>query len=300
MPVTVACVGIATLDRVWFIDTLPGPSTKLRSRAYLEVGGGQAANAAVAAARLGARTKLWSAVGSDAAGTEILAELRAEQVDVAGVQIVAGARSVTAAVLVEASGERSIIADFDHRLHAALPALDLAAVARTDVVLADVKWVDAAEQALRAARHKGIPTVLDVEPAPQESHALLCPLADHAIFGQSGLAAYTGTGDPSEGLRCASRRLGGTVGVTLGAQGVKLLGRDGEIHVPAPRVDVVDTNGAGDAFHGAYAVAIAEGLDAVAAARLASAAAALKCTKPGGRAGLPSRKELDQFMETRR
>ena len=71
---------------------------------------------------------------------------------------------------------------------------------------------------------------------------------------------------------------------------------DGLVHLRAPHVHVVDTTGAGDAFHGAYTLAIAEGRDALAAARFASVVAALKCTRPGGRAGLPSRAEVDNFL----
>lgn len=298
MSATVLCIGIATLDRVWLVDTMPGPGSKTRARAYLEVGGGQAANAAVTAAKLGGRVQLWTAVGSDSAGGKIVDELRAADVDTTGVEVVAGARSITAAVWVDKNGERSIVSDFDPDLLTASSTADLDAIASANAVLADVKWPAGAEPALQRARSLGIPTVLDIEPAPAGNLERLCPLADHAIFGQSGLAAFTGTDDPLAGLRIAHARLAGIVGVTLGAQGIRLMTSAGETHVPARRVAVVDTTGAGDAFHGAYALAIAEGRDAVAAAGFANAVAAMKCTKAGGRAGLPTRTELERFMET--
>ena len=83
---------------------------------------------------------------------------------------------------------------------------------------------------------------------------------------------------------------------TLGPLGVRLLSRRGRVSIAAPKVEVVDTTGAGDAFHGAYALAVGEGQDSSAAARFASAVAALKCTKLGGRAGLPTRAEVERFM----
>lgn len=291
------CVGIATLDRVWFVDSLPTRASKIRSRGYLEVGGGQAANAAVTAVRLGGSAALWCRVGADSAGAAILEGLRQEQVEVAGVEIVAAARSIGAAILVESSGERSIVADFDPALFQAAPAFDLAALRRADVLLADVKWPDGAEKALEMARREGIPTVLDIEFAAAATFDRLCPLADHAIFGQAGLAAYSGCTDWRQGLDFARRRLNRVVGVTLGAQGVVLSDGGREISLPAPRVDVVDTTGAGDAFHGAYALAIGEGKDWITAGRFANAVAALKCTRAGGRAGLPTRAAAEACME---
>ncbi len=297
MATSIICVGNATLDRIWTVPYLPHPGHKMRSLGYLEVGGGQAANAAVAASRLGGDVSLICAIGSDMIGTIILDQLRADRVDLASVHFVTGARSISSAILVETGGERAIIGDVDPLLHAKKPALDLSPLERANVVLADVKWPAAAEQVLTEARRLGIPTVLDIEPAAAGNHERLCPLADHAIFGQEGLKAFADTDDAEKGLAIAFERLRVTVGVTLGAAGVRMLTGAGlSITIPAPKVDVVDTTGAGDAFHGAYALAIGEGQDCVAAATFASAVAALKCTKRGGRAGLPTRAELERFM----
>ena len=296
MAPSIICVGNATLDRIWRVTALPRPGDKIRSQSYLEVGGGQAANAAVAAARLGGQVSLICAVGTDLIGTAILDELGAEQIDLAYVHRVDGARSISSAILVETSGERAIIGDVDAKLHAIPPVLDLAGVAKAQAVLADVKWPAAAEQVLGEARRLGVPTIVDIEPAAAGNHDRLVPLADHAIFGQAGLAVYAGTDDPDAGLKIAFTRLGKIVGVTLGADGVRLWSAAGAVAIPSPQVTVVDTTGAGDAFHGAYTLAIAEGQDLIAAAKFATAVAALKCTQPGGRAGLPNRAEVERFL----
>ncbi len=296
MSTRILAIGGATLDRVWFVETLPASGTKVRASSYMEVGGGQAANAAVTAARLGGRVALWSAVGDDAAGTTILRELRAEHVDVSGVTVLTGVRSITAAVIVDANGERTIVSDVDPALRSKAFQPDLSAIGSMGAVLADVKWPALARPALEEARRCGVPVVLDIEPAPADHLTQLSPLADHAIFSRSGLAAYTGTADPESGLAVAFARIGRVVGVTLGAEGVRLMSAQGQVRVPAPRVAVVDTTGAGDAFHGAYALAIAEGMEAVAAARFSNAVAAMKCTRRGGRSGLPTRPEIDAFM----
>ena len=297
--VTIVCAGNSTLDRIWQVAALPRPGDKIRSLSYLEVGGGQAANAAVTIARLGGKASLVSAVGADTVGTIILAQLRAEHVDASHVQVIDGARSISSAILVETSGERAIIGDVDPELYIRAAAADLGVVRNAAAVLADVNYVGAAERVLGEARRSGVPAVLDIEPKAPAIHARLCPLADHAIFSQAGLAAYTGTDDPEAGLQVAFGRIGGpgrVVGVTLGADGVRLMTARGAVSLPAPKVDAVDTTGAGDAFHGAYALAIGEGQDFVAAAKFASAVAALKCTKAGGRAGLPGRAEVERFM----
>ncbi len=296
MAATVISVGTATLDRIMFLERMPAPGAKMRAHDYIEIGGGQAANAAVAVARLGGHAVLWSAVGGDAAGETILEGLAGEGVDTSGIMKVAAARSVTAAVLVERSGERTIVADYDRRFLGATPAFDLARIAMADALLCDVKWPEAQEPSLREAKARGVPTVLDIEPAPVGYHDRIVPLADHAVFGRMGLAAYTGTDDVAEGLRIARERTGAVVGVTLGAAGSRFLTGDDEIDVPALPVAVVDTAAAGDAFHGAYALAIAEGRGVAEVARLASVVASLKCARPGGRAGLPARAEVDEIL----
>jgi sulfofructose kinase len=297
MATSIICVGNATLDRIWTVPHLPLPGQKMRSLNYLEVGGGQAANAAVAAARLGGDVSLICAIGSDMIGTAILDQLRAEHIDLSSVHFVSAARSISAAILVDTSGERAIIGDVDPRLHAKTPKLDVSGVARAQAVLTDVKWPAAAEQVLAEARRRGVATVLDIEPAAAGNHERLVPFADHAIFGQAGLSAFAATDDPERGLAIAYDRLRVTVGVTLGAAGVRILTCDGRsLSIPAPKVQVVDTTGAGDAFHGAYALAIGEGQDIGSAATFASAVAALKCTMSGGRAGLPTRSEVARFM----
>ena len=142
------------------------------------------------------------------------------------------------------------------------------------------------------------PGVLDAE-APVAEAAEALPLASHIAFSAQGLHDYTGETGLKPGLEQAARRTGSWVCVTDGAAGTTWL--DGETfhHCPAFPVEVVDTLGAGDVWHGAFALALAEGQDEAAAVRFASAAAALKCTQPGGRAGAPDRAAVLRFLEAR-
>ena len=292
------CVGVSVLDRIWRVTGLPLAAGKQVTGDFLETGGGLAATAAVAIARLGERCAYWGRVGDDLAGRAVLDEFEREGIDASAVRRVPGARTTQSAILVAPGGERSIVAYFDPALDPDPAFLPLERVATARGVLADTRWIPGSLRALGEARRVGVPSVLDIEPGAREDNAPLCALAGHKVFSEPGLAAYAGRDDPEPALEEAYREHGGVAAVTLGARGVLLRTEGGLVHVPAPRVDAVDTTGAGDAFHGAYLVGIAETGDPIAAARFACAVAALKCTRLGGRAGLPSRADVQAFVAT--
>jgi sulfofructose kinase len=291
--------GVAVIDRVWQVQALPVGAGKQRATGYLEVGGGLAANAAVAIARLGERSAFWGRVGGDPTGDLVLRQFRQEGVETGRVRRIADAKTVAAAVLVAPDGERAIVSFHDPALDpdpGFLPVRDIASAAG---VLADVRWPEGGERVLAEARRLGLPSVLDVEICPPAVTETLGRLAGYTIFSEPGLQAYAGEGDIHAALDTAWRALGDVVAVTRGAAGVLVqtgAGRASQSDVPAPKVQVVDTTGAGDAFHGAYLVAITESGDPIAAARFANAVAALKCTRLGGRAGLPTRAEVEAFV----
>jgi sulfofructose kinase len=293
---TVICVGIAVMDQVLAVERLPCGGGKHRARDHVEVGGGQAASGAVTVARLGGRAAWWGRVGDDPLGARILDDLEAEGVDVSGARQVPGAHSQTAFVVVDRAGERQIVSHVDPGLDADPGFLPLDQLDQADVVLVDARWPEGSAAVLQAARAVGLATVLDAEETADNTVSELAPLATHVIFSEPGLEQLTGTGDPAAGLRMA-RELGPRlVAVTRGAGGCLWLDEGMLRHTPAFEVDVVDTLGAGDVFHGAFALALAEGLLIAAGLRLASAAAALKCTRFGGRLGIPSRGQAEALL----
>lgn len=297
----ILCVGISTLDRVWLVDSLPTGGGKFRAHDYLELGGGMAANAAVAAARLGAAVAYWGRNGDDSAGRTMREELAGWGVNVAQFRLIPGRRSSVSAIFVGRDGERTIVNYRDDAMPADASWLPAHEAAACDAVHGDVRWPEGVQLAYRAARGAGIPTVLDGEIAAPEVFAALLPLTDHAIFSEPGLASFAGRALASDADRLAAladvRRLGcGIAAVTRGRQGVLWLDGQGPQRLPAFAVDVVDTTGAGDVFHGAYALAIAEGQPAASAMRFSSAVAALKCAQKGGRAGIPTRERADALL----
>lgn len=137
-------------------------------------------------------------------------------------------------------------------------------------------------------------TVLDGDITPQDISELVA-LSDHAAFSEPGLARLTGVKEMASALKQAQTLTNGHVYVTQGSAGCDWLENGGRQHQPAFKVDVVDTTGAGDVFHGALAVALATGGNLAESVRFASGVAALKCTRPGGRAGIPDCDQTRSF-----
>lgn len=288
----VLIVGVAVLDFVFAMDSLPDKAVKYRALAAETVGGGCAANAAVAVARLGATARLGARLGDDAMGDLIVADLAAEGVDIGLVQRTPGARSSYSSVCVDAAGERQIV---NFRGEGLTEDTDwIAGAGPVQAVLTDTRWSAGAARALDLARDLGVPGVIDAE-APMD-HALL-EHASHVAFSRDGLLSYAGGDDLRDALLSADARLSGWVCVTDGANGTYHVENDAIALVPAFRVAVKDTLGAGDVWHGAFALALAEGQPEPQAIRFANAAAALKCMAFGGRKGCPDRAKVEKFIQ---
>ena len=291
----IVCVGNGVLDQVYEVEALPRVAVKTTALNFRESGGGPAATAALAIARLGGKASWWGRVGDDSAGRALRVALARDGVDLSGLAVIAGARTVRAAVIVDRSGERSIIVDRKGLPSDAshLPPDDLAGTA---VLLADSRWPEGSELALKRARDAGIPRVLDADGGNSEMLARLAGLANHVVFSDEGLTDLVGAGEIEARLRRAAQRVQGVVAVTCGGAG-SLWWIDGRIsRVEAFRVEARDTTGCGDVFHGAYALGLAEAMPPLAAARFASAAAAAKAARGMGWDGMPDRKLIDSMM----
>lgn len=287
---------MSALDAIYRVPAIPSTPTKVLASGFTECGGGMAANASVAVARLGGEAHYWGRVGADALGDRILAELAVDGVDVGGVRRIAGCLSPSAAILVDDHGERLVCAYNDPALDADPSWLPVDALAQCQAVLADVRWPEGASAAFAAAARYGILTVFDGDVGPRAALLDLARRATYVVFSQAGLAQATGFGLPEQGLAAIAGSVPGMVGVTVGADG--FLWREGgaERRTRAPKVKVVDTLAAGDVWHGAFTLALAEGHDVASASRFANAAAALKCSRSGGRRGAPRREEVAAML----
>lgn len=295
-------LGWCACDRIYQVDRYPAQGGKTRIRGALEQGGGQVASALVALARLGHPTRILGKRGDDAAGARIEQEFRAAGVDTAGLIAVPGARSQLSIILVPAAGgERTIFVQRD-------PATDLGPADLAPGLLPEAPYLllidgHELEACLLAAAHcraRGGRVVLDAEYCEPRTAALL-PLVDELVadegFAAKLLGAHAGAAPEAPATLAALLATGaGRVTVTLGARGA--VSWDGRVLLRqrAFAVPVVDTTGAGDAFHAGICHGLLSGLDFATTLRFACALAGLKCRAPGGRAGLPSLAEVDALL----
>ncbi|KAA1184473.1 sugar kinase [Rhizobium tropici] len=299
-PRHVLCVGAAVLDTLFRVRALPQGQGKVLPYDMLQIAEGMASSAAYAVVRLGGRASLWGAVGHDETGNRIIRDLKGDGINVDGMLRVDGARSAVSTILVDDEGERLIVPFYDPKLHHTVKEFTAADIAAFDAVLIDVRWPALARQVLKAARAMGKPAILDGDVAPDGIIEQLAPEATHIIFSEPAAERLTGTDDVSEMVQQLKQRFDHAfICVTAGAAGSHRFDDDtGKVqHCPTISIKAVDTLAAGDIFHGAFALAIAEGMAAEDAIRFSSIAAAIKCELFGGRAGAPRRVDVIKRSE---
>jgi len=294
--VTVLCIGQAVQDFVFSVDEMPAAAEKYRASAFQSIGGGPAATAAVAIARLGGVVQLAARTGDDAIAGLVVTELESYGVDCSLVRRFANCASSLSAVIVDKAGERLIVNYLDSALDTTADWLPQQLPDKTNAVLVDTRWPEGALHGLQLARQAGVPAVLDADlPVPADGELLRA--ATHVAFSAAGLAEYCGDADAARGLQAVAATTDAWCCVTLGGSGTIYVS-DGELRkVAAHEVRVSDTLGAGDVWHGAFALALAEGQSTNSAMTFASAAAALKVRNGGGRAGCATREDVEGFLQ---
>lgn len=291
----IICVGIATQDFVYGLDAIPTTAEKHRAHSLAVSGGGLSGNASAAMARLGAKVTLYARLGDDLVGRDIVAELEEDGVDCSKIRLFPGIRSAVSAILVDKAGERMVVSYSDPNLPTDPSWLPKKLPPGTVAVLGDTRWEQGAARFFEQARAMGIPSVLDGDRAARVEGFTRLP--SHVAFAAQAVREITGEHDPLLGLRrLRAEGHDNWLAVTVGAQGVFYLDGDEIAHVPAFPITAVDTLGAGDVWHGAFTLALAERMPEREAIRFASAAAAIKCTRFGGRLGAPTRAEVESFL----
>ncbi len=289
----VVCVGLSCLDHVWRVERFPPVASRTDASDYRVQGGGPAATAAVAAARLGVRAELVALHGDDAAGETLLAELAGHGVEVSAVRRLPGALSFVSAVLVARNGERWIFPYRGRGLQDDPAWLAGVSFAGAGALVIDLRHPRLCRAAAESARAEGVAVVADYGNLRHFEHA---HLADHLLVSRECAAELLGRDEPAAALTRLRQRSDQVVGITLGADGVLLDDGSDTVRLLAPTVEAVDTTGAGDVFHGAYAAGLARGFAARQAAAYAVAVAAMACRTFGARTGIPSDAEARDFL----
>jgi sulfofructose kinase len=295
----ILCAGVIVLDEVFRVEEFPRPDGKVQANGFFVVNGGCAANAAVAIARLGGRALLAGPMGGpkgeDANGDRVIRALKSEHVDCTFCQRIHGLATALSAIFMNTHGDRTIVTYCDQRIAVTKPTDADAAVAVADVLLADNCFPDFVQPICAAARRRRLPVVLDGDRRTAENDPLF-RLATHVIFSSQCLRETTGTADLAEGLKRIACNTDAFIAVSNGPDDILYLEGDAVRRLPVFSIAAVDTLGAGDAFHGGFALALAEGQSELEAMRFGAAVAGIKCTRLGGSAGTPTRSEVERFF----
>lgn len=297
-------MGAVAVDDVLFLSQFPRPDSKMPVLRRERHSGGLCGTALVAARRLGRACAYAGCLGDDSLSRFILDGFTAEGVLLDHVIRRPGALPFHSTIVVDTSQKTRTILYEEQGVIGADPSAPPEDVLRSArVVLVDHIGLDGMVRAARIARAAGIPVVADLERDGQPLVQGLLDLSDHLIVPVEFAKAVTGKKDPGSAARALWKEDRAVVVVTCGVEGSWYVSAEEPgalFHQPAFRVDVVDTNGCGDVFHGAYAAGLSEGMGISGRVRLAAAVAALKATEPGGQNGIPTRARAEQFLAERR
>ena len=293
-------LGCAAIDDLLYVPAYPAPDSKMQVRRKERHCGGLTATALVAAARLGSRCAFAGALGDDELSRVVLDRFAQEGIDTQYMRRRPDARPAHAVIIVDESQKtRTILASLEGCFGAEPDWPEEEVLRACRVLFVDHIGIPGMTRAARVAREASIPVVADLEKDEDPGFGGLLALVDHLIVSQDFAAKLTGQPDPAQAARKLWTPQRQVAAVTCGAQGCWYVAADGPgrpRHQPAFPVEVVDTTGCGDVFHGAYASALARGLDVTGRIRFAAAAAALKATQPGGQLGIPTRPAVEAFL----
>ncbi|MBR8744521.1 ribokinase [Nocardiopsis sp. MG754419] len=288
--------GSVNMDLVAYVDRMPGGGETFTGTDFRQVPGGKGANQAVAAARAGARVAFLGAVGDDAFGQELRANLEADGIDVTGLRTVPGVSGVAHIVVEGDGGNRIIVVPGANGEVDGVPETDRGSLVGADALLLQLELpMEAVTAGARLGRAMGVPVYLTPAPAQDLPDALLADV-DVLVPNQHEAAAITGHDEPDAALAALLERVPEVL-LTLGEDGA-LHGRRGEepVRVPARKVRAVDTTAAGDTYCGSFAVARAEGRSPREAMEFAAAAAAISVGRHGASSSMAPRGEVEALL----
>jgi sugar/nucleoside kinase (ribokinase family) len=292
-------LGSTAVDEILFVPRYPEADSKVQVRARERSCGGLTATALVAGARLGARCSYAGCLGDDDDSRFVLETFRREGVDVSGVSFDRRAGPIRSVIVVDEQKQSRAIFYHTARALGAAPNRPTAKqIQAAKVLLVDRFGIPGMVRAARLARQAGVAVVADFEHFRAPQFEQILPWPDHLVVSDDFARGYTGQRSPARAAEKLWTKGRAVVVVTCGAQGCWYLGEGlaRPLHFPAFRVRAVDTTGCGDVFHGAYAAGLVWGWPLRERVRFASATAALKATRPGGQAGIPTRKMVERFL----
>jgi sulfofructose kinase len=294
----ILCIGIPVRDLSFRVQAVPARGSKELAGDFQEHAGGNALNAAIGIARLGGRAALCGPMGDvrETSSGYIFEQMAQENIDTTHLLRMPGIVTPLSAVMIDPTGERTIVTFRDPALwKVRLPDADTL-LADCSAILVESRCAEFCTELCAEARRRGIAVIVDVDGAMSLREGLLTA-SSHLVFSSESLQETAGLSDDGEALKKIARLTPSFLAGTRGPRGTIWLDEHGGLQeTPAFPVHTVDTLGAGDVFHGAFALAITENQELRQALRFASAAAALKCTRFGGAFAAPQRTEVEELL----
>ena len=289
-------LGFCSNDYIAILPEIP-IDRKVQMLEHLVQGGGPAATATVAAARLGMKSALISVTGDDDPGQRIIRDLEDENVHTGAMIVRENSSSPIAYCWIDQpTGKRSIAWTRGSLRELDPKELDMELILQAKILHLDGHNPAAAIVAAREAHRHGVLVNLDagtIRPGVEK----IIENTDILFTSEDFARAWTGENDLEKALLQLVKNGTKVTGITMGNQGSIAFDDGRIIHCPASPVSpVVDTTGAGDVFHSALGIKYLEQGDLYESMRFASAVAGLKCRKPGGRTAIPTRREVDDFL----
>src|SRR3954471_8647506 len=298
IPPRILCIGMPVRDLTFRVGGVPGRGSKENATHFDEICGGNALNGAIAIVRLGGRALICGPMGDSRATSSryIFEQLAHEGIETKHIVHMPGLVTPISAVLVDPSGERTIVTFRDPewwKVH--LPPTETL-LDDCAAILTESRCAEFCTDLCAEARRRGIPVIVDVDRAMSLREGLL-NASSHLVFSSEPLQETAGVTDDAQALKKIAKLTPSFLAGTRGPKGTIWLDEQGNLQeTPAFPVHTVDTLGAGDVFHGAFALAITEKQELEEALRFASAAAALKCTRFGGAFAAPQRAEVEELL----
>ncbi len=297
-PPRILCIGIPVRDLTFRVPEVPSCGSKENASHFDEICGGNALNAAIGIVRLGGRASICGPMGDSREGSSryIFEKLAEEGIETQHILHMPGLVTPISAIMIDPSGERTIVTFRDPELwKVRLPPTDTL-LNDCDAILTESRCAEFCTALCAEARRRGIPVIVDADRAMSLREGLLTA-SSHLVFSSEPLQETADIADDGEALKIISKLTSSFLAGTRGAQGTIWLDEHHNLQqTPAFPVHTVDTLGAGDVFHGAFALAITEKQPLREALRFASAAAALKCTRFGGAFAAPQRAEVEELL----
>jgi sugar/nucleoside kinase (ribokinase family) len=298
IPPRILCIGIPVRDLTFRVGSIPARGSKENASHFDEICGGNALNAAIGIVRLGGRASICGPMGDarETSSRYIFDQLAHEGIDTKRIVHMPGLVTPISAVMVDPSGERTIVTFRDPELWKVHMPDTNQLLEDCDAILTESRCAAFCTDLCAEARRRGIPVIVDVDRAMSLREGLL-NASSHLVFSSEPLQETAGVTDDGQALKKIAKLTPSFLAGTRGPKGTIWLDEQSNLQeTPAFPVHTVDTLGAGDVFHGAFALAITEGQDLREALRFASAAAALKCTRFGGAFAAPQRAEVAELL----